>query len=153
MTVEEILHNKGNYVFRVKENDKVFKVFDIFEERKIGSCMVENEKNEIVGIMTEKDLLKCFRKRLDRSEIEVKDLMTEQKNLIIGHLEDDIQYAMSVMTNKRIKHLPIFKDKKLVGLLSIGDVVKAQMEHSNQVAKTYLDLLLGKVPQSENMEF
>ena len=60
---------------------------------------------------------------------------------------------MSIMTEKRIKHLPIMKDTDVIGVISIGDIVKAQLEHSEHIAKTYLDHIKGKIPQPNNQEY
>jgi len=151
--VDDILSYKGREVFKANENDPICKVLDIFERKRIGSCIVENDKSEIVGIMTEKDVLKCFKGISDPSKIKIKKIMTKREDLIIASYDDDIQYAMTMMTQHRIKHLPIFKDTKLCGMISIGDIIKAKLEQSNHVAKTYLDHILGKVPKLNNQEF
>ena len=153
MKVDDILSYKGREVFKANENDPICKVLDIFERKRIGSCIVENDKSEIVGIMTEKDVLKCFKGISDPSKIKIKKIMTKREDLIIASYDDDIQYAMSMMIEHRIKHLPIFKDTKLCGMISIGDIIKAKLEQSNHVAKTYLDHILGKVPKLNNQEF
>ena len=103
--------------------------------------------------MTEKDAIKCFKDVQKFSDIKVKDIMTKYENIIIASEDDNIQYAMSIMTEKRIKHLPIMKDSKIVGVISIGDIVKAQLEHSEHIAKTYLDHIKGKTPQPHNQEY
>ena len=60
---------------------------------------------------------------------------------------------MGIMTENRIKHLPIMKDSDVIGVISIGDIVKAQLEHSEHIAKTYLDHIKGKTPQKNNQEY
>jgi CBS domain-containing protein len=153
MLIKDILEDKGRYVFTVDENETICKVLDKFSEKKIGSGMVKDANDKIVGIMTEKDAIKCFKDMEAFSKIKIKDIMTKFEDLIVASYDDDIQYAMSIMTEKRIKHLPIFKDKELYGILSIGDIIKTQLKQSKHIAKTYLDHILGKTPQAENQEY
>ena len=77
--------------------------------------------------------------------IKIKDIMTKYEDLIIASYDDDIQYAMSIMTENRIKHLPIFKESELYGILSIGDIIKTQLKQSKHIAKTYLDLIKSSI--------
>ena len=153
MLIKEILKIKDGFVYTVNEDEQICKVLDTFVEKKIGSCMVENSNHEFIGIMTEKDAIKCFKDVQKFSDIKVKDIMTKYENIIIASEDDNIQYAMSIMTEKRIKHLPIMKDANVIGVISIGDIVKAQLEHSEHVAKTYLDHIKGKTPQPNNQEY
>jgi len=153
MLIKDVLRIKGGFVYTVNENEQVCKVLDSFVEKKIGSCIVENSNKELTGIMTEKDAIKCFKDVQTFNEITVKDIMTKFENIIIAFEEDNIQYAMGIMTENRIKHLPIMKDSKIIGVISIGDIVKAQLEESKHIAKTYLDHIKGKTPQPNNQEF
>ena len=153
MLIKDILKIKGGFVYTVNKNEQICKVLDAFVDKKIGSCMVEDSNNKFIGIMTEKDAIKCFKDVQKFSDIKVKDIMTKYEDIIIASEDDTIQYAMSIMTEKRIKHLPIMKDSKIIGVISIGDIVKAQLEHSEHIAKTYLDHIKGKTPQPHNQEY
>ncbi|MCK5050341.1 MAG: CBS domain-containing protein [Candidatus Cloacimonetes bacterium] len=153
MLLKDILKIKGGFVYTVNENDQICKVLDAFVDKKIGSCMVEDSNNDFIGIMTEKDAIKCFKDVQKFSDIVVKDIMTKYEDIIIASEDDNIQYAMGIMTEKRIKHLPIMKDSKIIGVISIGDIVKAQLEQSEHIAKTYLDHIKGKTPQPHNQEY
>jgi len=153
MLLKDILKIKGGFVYTVNENEQICKVLDTFVDKKIGSCMVEDSNNNFIGIMTEKDAIKCFKDVQKFSDIVVKDIMTKYEDIIIASEEDTVQYAMGVMTEKRIKHLPIMKDSKIIGVISIGDIVKAQLEQSEHIAKTYLDHIKGKTPQPHNQEY
>ncbi|MDA3814365.1 MAG: CBS domain-containing protein, partial [Candidatus Cloacimonetes bacterium] len=85
--------------------------------------------------------------------IEIKNNLTKYENIVITTEDDNIQYAMGIMNEKRIKHLPIMKNSKTTSVISIGDIVKAQLEHSEHVAKTYLDHIKGKTPQPNDQEY
>jgi len=153
MLIKDILKTKNGFVYSVNENEQICNVLDAFVEKKIGSCMVEDSNNKFIGIMTEKDAIKCFRNVQKFSDIKVKDIMTKYEDVIIASEDDNIQYAMSIMTENRIKHLPVMKDANVIGVISIGDIVKAQLEHSEHIAKTYLDHIKGKTPQPDNQEY
>lgn len=153
MLIKDILKIKGGFVYTVNENEQICKVLDYFAEKKIGSCMVEDSEHNFIGIMTEKDAIKCFKNVQKFSDIKVKDIMTKQEDVIIASEGDSMQYAMSIMTENRIKHLPVMKDSKIIGVISIGDIVKAQLEHTEHVAKTYLDHIKGRTPQPHNVEY
>jgi len=153
MLVKDVLKNKGTTVITIKQDETLCNLLELLTRKKIGSVIVYDDKNEIVGIITEKDILKCFGDKENLKYLQVKDYMTPKDKLIIATVEDDIQYAMNMMISHRIKHLPIFKDNKLFGIISIGDIVKAQLKQTQLRAKTYLDLLKGEVPQDKNLEF
>ena len=153
MLIKEILEIKGGFVYTVNEDEQICKVLDSFAEKKIGSCMVEDSNNKFIGIMTEKDAIKCFKDVQKFSDIKVKDIMTKYEDIIIASEDDSMQYVMSIMTENRIKHLPVMKDSKIIGVISIGDIVKAQLEQSKHIAKTYLDHIKGKTPQPNNQEY
>lgn len=153
MVIKDILKIKGGFVYTVNEDEQICKVLDAFVEKKIGSCMVEDKEHNFIGVMTEKDAIKCFGNVQNFSDIKIKDIMTKKEDVIIVSEDDSMQYAMSIMTENRIKHLPVMKDSKIIGVISIGDIVKAQLEHSEHVAKTYLDHIKGRTPQPYNEEY
>ncbi len=98
MKIVEILNEKGRYLYKVNADEQICKVLDMFREKKIGSAMVTNSNNEIIGIMTEKDAIKCFKDVERFSDIKIKDIMTHYEDIIIASENDDVQYAMSIMT-------------------------------------------------------
>ena len=152
MKIKDILKSKGYEVFTINENEKVCEASHKLTEYKVGALMVTNDKGDISGILSERDILKCDLSTSLTDKI-VKDIMTPAEKLIVATPDDDIKYAMNIMTEKRIKHLPVFSKDKMEGIISIGDVVKAQLDNSEFEAKTYLDYILGKLPQSENLEY
>ena len=99
-------------------------------EHNIGALPVCADDGRLVGIITERDVLRLVADRPvpDAVTSSVADAMTRE--LVIGVPDDDIEYVMRVMTEHRIRHLPILDGKRLAGIISIGDVVKAKMEES-----------------------
>jgi CBS domain-containing protein len=143
MKIKDILKTKGPEVLTIGEDKAVFDAIETLVKNKIGSLIVLNGEGKIVGIITERDILnETHTRKCELTGVTVKQVMT--KDLIIGEAEDDIESVESTMTKNRIRHLPILSKKRLVGIISIGDVVKAQVEES-QVENRYLkDYIEGK---------
>ena len=113
---------------------------------KIGSLIVVNDKEEIVGIVAPNDILKAVHEGcVENCSLQrVNQVMT--KNLLCASEEDTIDYIQAVMTENRIRHIPIMDKTELKGLVSIGDVVNAQIK-IHEVENHYLkDYIEGKYP-------
>jgi CBS domain-containing protein len=145
--VSDLLKEKGSVVYTISDTTKLKDAVKRFNEKHIGALIVINEQDEILGIVTERDILK----KLAKTEGEVKDmnvkfLMTPREDLIVGTPEDEIEYLMKVMTTNRIRHIPIVggeNECKLLGVISIGDIVKIlinglPLNHENRLLKNYL---------------
>ena len=127
MSVSEILANKGHAIITAKPADTLGQVAGILAEHKIGAVLVLDDKQEICGITSERDIVRLVAKQgakaLDKP---VSDCMTNK--VIYCEESDSINAAMEKMTSGRFRHLPVMKDGKLAGLISIGDVVKRKIE-------------------------
>lgn len=131
MTIADILKQKKSVIYSIESSAKICDAIDELNEKKIGALLVKNEKGQIAGILTERDILtKACPKRSEIEEIQVSELMTPRDKLIIGTATDTVTYVMNIMTNKKIRHIPIFDSENLVGLISIGDVIKTVMDQS-----------------------
>ena len=150
MKIKDILHEKGNDVVTIEPNGTVQEAISRLNEHGIGALIVTGERGETSGIITERDILRvCGDRCIALSEPSlleetscpslVQDVMT--KDLIIGVPDDDLDYVMGIMTKNRIRHLPVMDGKKLVGIISIGDVVNAHLaesEFENRMLKDYI---------------
>ncbi len=106
-------------------------------ENKIGALIVVDAENKIVGIISERDITRAVYTDYDNLKSKrVFHLMTT--NLIVAIPEDDIDYIMGIMTQNRIRHLPIVTKDGIAGIISIGDIVKFQLEEI-QVKNRYLE--------------
>ncbi|MDK2977732.1 MAG: hypothetical protein PWP52_446 [Bacteroidales bacterium] len=141
MVAKEILEKKkeqGNHkVSTITENTSAFEAIAQLDKLKIGSLLVINNKNEILGIVSERDILyKCYNSEIPLKERSIKDLMTPKEDLIIGKLEDDTHYLRNVMTQKRIRHIPIIDDSgQLAGIVSSGDILKNELKVTEKEAR------------------
>ena len=112
-------------------------------KNRIGSLMVENDEGKIVRIITERDTLNESAERskfLDQTP--VREIMT--RDLHTGVPDDDVNHLLMIMTEKRVRHLPIMKGEDLVGLVSIGDLVKARLSETQDENIQLRDYIQGR---------
>lgn len=121
-TVKHLLQNKPPNVHSVPPDMKIFKALELMAEMEIGALVV-TENDKLVGIMSERDYArKVILKGKSSKDTSVREIMTEK--VFCVRPESTIEECMTVMTDKRLRHLPVLDGDKLVGLISIGDVVK-----------------------------
>lgn len=145
MKVKDILQAKGTRVITTIDDTPLVDVMAIFFANKVGSLLVVDKHDNIQGIVAPNDVLKAVHKNLGRiTDMRVKEVMVT--NLIVATPEDDIDYIQNIMTENRIRHIPILNGGSLVGLVSIGDVVKAQMKEKNVENRYLKDYIEGKYP-------
>jgi len=139
MKIRDFLKIKGRPVITIGPNETLSSAIQKLVENDIGALPVCNEKGMLVGIISERDLLKeCFQRSSILSNTKVQDTMT--KSVAVSTPEDDLDYATSVMKQKRIRHLPIVVDQKLEGIISIRDIVSFQLEETKAQIR-YVGLL------------
>jgi CBS domain-containing protein len=129
MNLTDILNNKGRAVFTVPPTDSLASAVRAMVEHNCGSLVV-CDNDEMVGILSERDILRSIA-ATDRplDDVPIAERMT--RNVITGSPGDDLNKIMGVMTRHRIRHLPVLAEGKVVGMISIGDIVKA---HHDQLA-------------------
>ncbi len=136
MKLSKLLEKKTNEIIKIDSGKTVFEAIKLLNEHKIGSLLVMDKNKKLAGIITERDILfKCLSSEDDKHEIKISEVMTSKENLIIGTVDDTLSYAMKVMITKKIRHLPIVDQEKLIGLVSIGDVVKGILDQSELEVK------------------
>ncbi|MGA1863261.1 CBS domain-containing protein [Deferribacter thermophilus] len=125
-TVKDILAKKGNQIFTVSADSTVYDALKVMAENNIGSVLVM-DGDKMVGIFTERDYArKLILKGKYSKDTPVKEVMTEK--VISIKPEATTEACLALMTEKRIRHLPVMQDGKVIGLISIGDVVKQIIE-------------------------
>ena len=129
MKLQEILNAKGSEVFCTSPDATLQEVVQKLVEHNCGSLVVGN-RQKVLGIITERDILRaCANRQVSLADIRVSQAMST--NLTTGSPSDSVENIMGLMTSKRIRHLPILADGKLAGMISIGDLVKAQHDQLN----------------------
>ena len=138
-TLQRLLHKKDQEVYSIQANQTVYEAIAEMDQRNVGGLIVKDDE-KIVGIITERDYVrKVILKGRSSQETPVETIMS--RDLVSVTPEHTVQQAMELMTEKRCRHLPVFKDEQLVGMLSIGDLVKAiiaDQELQIQILKDYV---------------
>ena len=138
MLIKSILKTKGTEVHSIASTATLAEAVESLVDHNVGSLVVFDGE-AMAGIITERDILRACRGGADLKQLVVQDHMTSP--VITGSLEDPIADVMGLLTDRRIRHLPIIEDGELVGIVSIGDVVKAQHDRltmENHYLKDYL---------------
>jgi CBS domain-containing protein len=142
MFVEDILRDKGHKVHNIPPQATLDDVVQSLVRHRCGSLVVcePEDDTRLVGIITERDILRaCAERRCTLDQLKVSDFMT--RKVVSGSPRDDLERIMGLMTENRVRHLPIVQEGRLLGLISIGDVVKyqhQQMAMENHYLKTYI---------------
>lgn len=140
MKIRDVLKAKGSHVYSVAPHRTVMEALALLVEFRVGALLVLGSDGHPVGILTERDVLReCHRRHGQLEALLVDDAMT--RDLIIGVPDDDLGYTMGIMTQNRIRHLPVVDGDRIAGLISIGDVVKASLEeteYENRYLKEYI---------------
>lgn len=139
MKLRDILRTKGTDVIQIDPDRPVLEAIRTFSEHRIGALVVTRDA-EIQGVISERDVMNLMADRPDAvAETRVADIMTT--DVIVAVPTDDLDYVMNIMTNNRIRHLPIVEDGGLAGIVSIGDVVnevRRSVEAENRHLKDYI---------------
>lgn len=129
MIVKDILSRKGTSVITIRPERSIKDAISTLVGQGVGALLVVDETEKVVGILTERDILRASASTFDSlGGLTVEDLMT--RDLLIGCEDDTVGYVERVMTENRIRHLPIYNGKRLAGIISIGDVVKATADQA-----------------------
>ncbi len=140
MYVKDILRDKGNAVFTVTPETSLAEFAKILVRRRIGAAVVVDGDGGVVGVVSERDIVHCVAERgAAAADCSVSDVMT--KNVHTGTPETMIDEVMSLMTERRIRHLPVIEDGKIVGIVSIGDVVKDRIASVEREASQLRDYI------------
>ena len=121
-TVHQLLESKGRTIVSVAPDAKVIDALRVMADREIGAVLVVDH-DRLVGIMSERDYArKVILKGKSSQETYVREIMTER--VIYVRPQQTVPECMALMTNKRVRHLPVLDGDQLVGVLSLGDLVK-----------------------------
>jgi len=127
MTLEDLLDRKENSLISVKTSDEVILAIKNMVDCRVGSLLVMSDDGEFVGILTERDVLRISAKHDgDLAGVRIEEMMT--RDLMVATPDCSIDQAMSMMTEHRFRHLPVMDGGKPIGMVSIGDLVKAKLK-------------------------
>jgi CBS domain-containing protein len=126
MNVSHILATKGSVVVTIGTEQSVREAIRLLNQKNIGSLVVLDDGRNVAGLLSERDIILQLGQRDDVLSQKVHEVMTTQ--LITALPEDDLHSLANKMTENRVRHLPIVTDGQLIGIVSIGDVLKAQRD-------------------------
>jgi CBS domain-containing protein len=147
MRLRDILAEKGSNVFTIGGGRTVHEAVRALNEHRVGALVVTGQDERVEGIVSERDVLHAAAGTWDASgeprerlrDRRVSELMT--RDVIVATPDDDLDYAMGIMTQNRVRHLPIVAEGRLAGIVSIGDVVRAHLRQSayeNKMMRDYI---------------
>ncbi len=141
-TVKEILDEKGGVVWTINSDETVYEALVKMAKKEIGAlCVMEN--NRFVGIFTERDYArKVVLHGKSSKDSSVGEMMT--KEVAVINQDTTIDECMTLMTKKRVRHLPVMEGDKFIGIISIGDVVSRTIKDQELTIKNLEDYIYGK---------
>jgi CBS domain-containing protein len=141
-TVKDILCAKGSKVYSISPDATVYEALNRMADKNVGALLVL-EVEQIVGLISERDYArKTILKGRFSKETAVKEIMTT--NVITVGPGEDLEKCMELFTDKHVRHLPVIEDEKIIGIISIGDVVKGVIDHKEFIIQEQEKYIKGK---------
>lgn len=143
ITVKDMLDQKGHNAWTIGPDATVFEALELMAKKGLGALIVVDKDGEVAGIISERDYArKIILMGRHSQDTPVKDIMTRE---VFGvHFESTAEECMALMTDKHIRHLPVCKDGKLAGVISIGDVVKSVIAEQKVKIENLENYIMGK---------
>ena len=140
-TVKQVLDNKGPTTWHVLPDSFVYDALQLMADKEIGALLVL-EGGRLVGIISERDYArKVILKGKSSLDTPVKEIMT--RDAVCVRPEQTVEECMALVTEKRVRHLPVVMDDKVVGIISIGDLVKAVIDEKDFTIKQLESYIMG----------
>jgi len=140
MTVQHILSDKGTSVVTIKPDMSLAEAAAMLSEKRIGAIVVSGDGSAVGGILSERDIIRALAKE-GGSALDTKVSRYMTSDVITCGRNADMDHLMQVMTTGKFRHIPVVEDGRLVGIVSIGDVVKrrlAEIEAEHLALKEYI---------------
>jgi CBS domain-containing protein len=143
MRLVDILARKGSEVVCIEPDQSLMDAATLLDDRKIGALLVRNTCIE--GMLTVRDVIHTLHLRAaELPSLRVRDIM--RCELTVGRVDDTVRHAMGVMLHRRIRHLPVLDGAQLAGLVSMGDLVSAELDAADIDVRMFEDYVRGRVP-------
>jgi CBS domain-containing protein len=140
-TINQLLQSKGTHVETVAADATVFEALSMMADKGIGALVVIQHERPI-GLFSERDYARNIAlKGRTSKETKVSEVMSSP--VVVAHPEQNVEECMAVMTEKRVRHLPVMRGDELVGIISIGDLVKAIIENQQFVIEQLVSYITG----------
>ncbi len=140
-TIRDILKNKGESIFSISHDATVYSALELMAAENIGALLVMRD-NRLVGILSERDYArKVILEGRSSLKTNVEKIMTTKILYVTPNMS--VEESLAVMSDKHCRHLPVLQDKELIGMVSIGDLVKAQVADKNFLITQLEHYILG----------
>lgn len=140
MSIASILSRKGRHVISVAPEETVAAIAQVLAENRIGAVLVQNGRGQVLGIVSERDIVRVVASTgAEALDGTAESLMTRELATVVQNTT--AVEALSLMTDRRIRHLPVMEEDRLLGMVSIGDLVKfriGEIESEAEALKTYV---------------
>ena len=128
--IRDILQEKGSEVYSIPPHATVYETLQMMADKNVGALLVMQD-DSVVGIISERDYArKVVLKGKFSKDVPVSEIMSS--HILRIDPDQDIETCMELMSDKRVRHLPVFENGRVVGIISIGDIVKAIIEHKEE---------------------
>ncbi len=142
--IYEVLRNKGDFILTTEPNSSARNALKTMEDQNVGSILVM-DGDELVGIFSERDYIRrIVLKEGPTGDTPIREVMSSK--VVVAENDDTVEECMAVMTSKRIRHLPVYEDGVLVGIVSIGDLVKKVSEKAKTRVQYLEQYIRGEYP-------
>lgn len=147
MKTAELLARKTTDIVCVSPTEPLIQCIDLMNDRRIGALMVMNDDGSVAGLLSERDILRnrCEASKKDCT-MTAKDIMTPKEKLVTATAETRIDDVMGMMTQNKVRHLPVMDGDNLKGIISIGDVVKTLLNAALEENKNMKEYMFGREP-------
>lgn len=144
-TIEAVLKHKGSIVWWISPDSTVFEAIRLMAEKNIGALLVLDHQGRLLGIFTERDYTRKIA-LLGRSSKDtlVRDAITD--TVVVATTQDTVERCMFLMTENRIRHLPILRDNRVVGVVSLGDLVNWVIRVQTHAIEQLENYVAGQYP-------
>ena len=145
--VRDVLEHKTKEVYSISPKAAVYDALTLMAEKQIGALMVIGDKGKVAGIISERDYArKVILKGRASRDTTVPEIMTPASEMYTVKPENTVEECMVLMTAKHVRHLPVFDGDAFVGVVSIGDVVKAIISEQETLIEQLSNYITGKYP-------
>ncbi|MCK9229609.1 MAG: CBS domain-containing protein [Syntrophales bacterium] len=139
-----VLENKGGKLYKVQLGEKLIDCVRLMNKKRIGLLVVLDDGGKLAGVVSERDIMRLVESRdPDLWDKPVKDVMTPAEALYVVQKDTKLDAVMALMTEKRVRHLPVMDGHSLTGVISMGDVVKNLFDEAAFTTEQLKNYILG----------
>ena len=142
ITVRSILNEKGDAIYSVNQDSPIRDAIRLMAEKNIGAVMAMDENDQLVGIFSERDYAQLNSKKRSNDRTPVKEVMSTKIYFVSP--KETAELCMALMTDRHIRHLPVVENGILIGVISIGDVVRSVINDQTSTIDSLENYIMGR---------